>query len=60
MEGTGSWNEENIGIGSGNVGNQGGNVRIRVRICRMEEIKVGMREMEGDEASQGRIVWEIG
>ena len=56
MEGNGSWNEENIGIGSGNVGNQsrnegnlgnqGGNVRIRVRICRMEEIKVGMREME--------------
>ena len=56
MEGNGSWNEENIGIGSGNVGNQsrnegnlgnqGGNVRIRLRICRMEEIKVGMREME--------------
>ena len=34
------------GNGGGNVGNQGRNVRIWLRICRTQEIKVGMRKME--------------
>ena len=35
----GGWNEENMANGSRNGGSQDGNVRIRVRICGMQEIK---------------------
>ena len=44
--GNGGLNEENMGSGSRTGGNQGGNIRIRVKICGMLEIKVEMQETQ--------------